>query len=75
MKNKEIQIDSCIGHSLIQISLSDLLAKINKAFPNKNPDEVMLNISYEQFKCFGYDLYDANDYHQVLTASLNSEKS
>lgn len=51
-----------VGHN-IEITLEDLIDRVKRIHGKKvDFSKVTLTIDYNQFQCFGYDLYDSSDY-------------
>lgn len=63
--------DMLLCGSSIQITAQDLIDAI-KAKHGEDADlsKINLNINYEQFQCFGYDLYDSSDYRIEMESTL-----
>lgn len=54
----------------IEITVEELIDKIKEEHgENVDLSKIKLTIEYNQFKCFGYDLYDSSDYR----IEINSE--
>jgi hypothetical protein len=50
------------GASNLDINLGELVEKIKQDYGDIDLNLIKLKISYNQFKCLGYDLYDSSDY-------------
>ena len=63
--------DMLLCGSSIQVTAQDLIDAI-KAKHGEDADlsRIELSISYEQFQCFGYDLYDSFDYRIEMESTL-----
>jgi len=69
MRYLEEEVVPFIAGSSIEITIVDLLEHIHNIFgEDVDLSKITLDIRHEQFKCFGYDLYNSGDYHIAIRA-------
>lgn len=48
------------------LSFQDVLDKINEVLPGVPFEDIAVEYSHEQFRCFGYDQYDPTDWKDYI---------